>query len=93
MSEESKSNGAPTDGQEDTLVLKLQRNPWQLTIDGRVENLNLVMAMLDEAKREIETQWRIARGMSAQQQARAQQEDAARVQGILDHVGRNLKRN
>lgn len=76
----SDGNGEP---RKDTIILTLTREPWQMEISGEVENMNLMMAMLQEATRTVEMQWRIE---AAKEHQKMQQEatlENARVQSIL----------
>lgn len=70
----------------DQIVISLVRDPWQVTIDGSVENLNLCLAMLDEVRRVIDTKWRIAAAIEAQEEHKKEQAGNARVASIIGRV-------
>jgi len=67
----------------DTITLTLQRSPWGLVIEGEVENLDLAMAMLQQAMRKVDMDLRIAAGLAAQQQHKVSAEELSRVKNIL----------
>jgi hypothetical protein len=69
-----------------TIILTFVREPWQLTIDGETENLNVAMAMLDEAKRVMETKWRIAAALEAQEENKRRLEGESRLKSVLGRV-------
>ena len=73
------------------IVLTFSTDPWGLTIEGNVENGDMALAMLDQARRKVETDMRIAAGMEAQMAVRKKLEEEARVQGILSGRGRPLR--
>lgn len=77
---------------DDTVVLTLQREPWALTISGEVESIPVAMAMLNEALRSFEMQWRLGYAQEQQAIAKKNSEDMARVHNLLN---RNIpgKRN
>ena len=84
MSDTEKILDAP-----DQIIITLtSRKPWQITIGGAVESTNLALAMLQEAMREVETEWRIARGIAAQQKVKQQNDENARVLSILNKASR-----
>ena len=74
----------------DTVVLTLQRDPWQLTIGGQVENINLALAIVTEAQRTLETEWRIGAAISAQEQHKSRKHEEERIRNILD-IGSRIK--
>jgi len=74
----------------DHLLILFDKDTFVVKIHGNVANLDMAMAILMQAHRELETQWRIARGIAAQQQVNQQKADAARVASILD---KSLRRN
>lgn len=85
MSEEA--NKPPNGEQktpEDVIILRLERQPWKLTIDGQVESTNVALAMLQEAFREMETEWRIGRGIMAQQKLNQAKADQKHVEDLLN---------
>lgn len=92
MSEETNK---PTNGEqkepENVIILKLEQKPWKLHIDGQVESTDLAIAMLEGALREMETEWRIARGIAAQMKLKQAQDDQQRVDGILKGISINKK--
>lgn len=79
MSEEAKSY---------RIILTFTPEPWHLEIGGEVENLDMAMAVCQQALRSFEMQWRIAAGMQAQQEAKKAVEEHSRVAGILQKVSR-----
>jgi hypothetical protein len=74
----------------DHILIVFDKENFAVGIHGNVANLDMAMAILMQAHRELETQWRIARGIAAQQQVNQQKADAARVASILD---KSLRRN
>jgi hypothetical protein len=64
------------------LVLSLTTDPWQLTIEGETENLNVAMAMIEEARRVFDMKWR----MGAAQEAKAEQDKAAQELGRVHSI-------
>lgn len=76
----------PTTGEykDDTVVLKLQREPWALTIEGEVESVPIAMAMLTEALRVFEMQWRLEFAQEKQALAKKNADDMARVHNLLN---------
>jgi hypothetical protein len=73
----------------DQIIITLtSRKPWKIHIGGVIESPNLGMAMLQEALRELETEWRIARGIAAQQKVKQQNDENARVISILNKASR-----
>ena len=77
----------------DVLTITFTRDPWQIKIDGDIENLNVGLAMIEEAKRTLETQYRIAEGLKAQQAHSQQIKDNARVASLIDRTLTMPKRN
>lgn len=77
----SEDNGKP---KSDTLTINLVRDPWQLTIGGEVENLNVAMAMLQEAFRTVETEWRLAAAIAAQEKHNEAKQNNRKIQSIID---------
>lgn len=78
-------NGQPTEEAPDQITITLtSRKPWKITIGGTVESMNLALAMLADATREMETEWRIARGIAASMKHKQEQEDAQRVGSLLN---------
>ena len=73
------------------IVLTFTTDPWEMTIEGNVENGDMALAMLDQARRKVETDMRIAAGMEAQMAVRKKLEEEARVQGILSRGGKPLR--
>lgn len=85
MSDEAtKPPNGETNKPKNQIILRLEFQPWKLTIDGEVESANVAMAMLTEALREMETQWRIGRGIAAQQELNKHKEDQKRVDNLLN---------
>ncbi len=72
------------------LLLEFDPATHAVVIKGNVANLDMALAILAQASREIETQWRITRALEAQQEAKAAAEQNARVRSILDTT---MKRN
>lgn len=68
----------------DVLTLSLVRDPWQLTVQGEVENLNVALAMIEEAKRTIETEWRLGAAIAAQENHKKSAAELSRVRSIID---------
>ncbi len=60
----------------DFIKLELTRTPWHLRIEAQVDNYDLALAMLDQARRWFEQQLRIAGALEAQNQMRRAAEDA-----------------
>jgi phage terminase Nu1 subunit (DNA packaging protein) len=80
MSDNGQEQQAP-----DQIIITLNsRQPWQITISGKVESTNLALAMLQEAFRELETEWRLARAVAAQQKIKQEAADAERVSNLLN---------
>ena len=69
---------------DDTVVLILKREPWQLTIEGEVESVPLALNMLSEAMRTFEMQWRLEYAQEKQALAKKNAEDMARVHNLLN---------
>lgn len=71
------------------LVLTLDVLPtWHLHIGGNIENADVAVAMLDQAKRYFEAQLRAAQAMQLQRQMAEQAENAriaAAVRGSVPH--------
>ncbi len=67
------------------IALDFTASPRRLNIDAQVENYDMALAMLDQARRWFETQLRLARVMEAQAQMRRAAED----QAIAADVRRN----
>jgi len=67
----------------DHILLLFDKDTFGVEIHGNVANLDMAMAILMQAHRLLETQWRIAQGIAAQQQVKQQQADAARVNKIM----------
>lgn len=57
---------------------------FRLSVKGSYPNLDYAMNMLDQVRRELESQWRLAR----LQQMQAQAMEQARAQAIADQVMR-----
>lgn len=74
----------------DHILLVFNKDNFGLEIHGNIASIDMALAILMQAHRELETQWRIARGIAAQQQLNKQKADAARVSSILD---KTLRRN
>ena len=74
----------------DHILLVFNKENFGLEIHGNIASLDMAMAILDQAKRELESQWRIQRGIAAQVQFKQKMEDEARVRSIMD---RTIKRN
>lgn len=72
------------------LLLEFNPEMHAVVIKGNVANLDMAMAILAQASREIETRWRIQRAIEAQQEAKQAAEQNARVRSILDT---SMKRN
>jgi hypothetical protein len=67
----------------DHILLLFDKDTFGVQIHGNVANLDMAMAILMQAHRLLETQWRIAQGIAAQQQVKQQQADAQRVNRIM----------
>lgn len=77
------------EAKKDELIIRLvTRDPWQIVVDGQVENLNLALAMLAEATRSMEMEWRL--GAAREHQAKML-EQAAGKQDISNLLSMNLK--
>jgi hypothetical protein len=74
---------------QNTIILTLTKEPWQLDISGSTENLNVGLAMLEEAKRVLEMKWRVGAASAEVQEAKQGQQELQRVRTILD---RNQRR-
>ena len=70
------------------IILTFQTDPWQLTIEGDVENGDMALAMLQQCIRKVETDLRIAAGIQAQAEFKKNQQETERVASIL---GRSSK--
>lgn len=80
-------NGQTTaDAPDQTIITLVSRKPWQITIGGAVENMNVALAMLSETIREVETEWRIARGIAAQLKHKQDVQDTQRVNDLLNNL-------
>lgn len=86
----SDSNGSAPETQEPHMYLRLDPATHVVTIDGNVASLDMALAILQQATRYIESQWRIAQAFEAQAQAKQAAETNARVKNILDM---SMKRN
>lgn len=64
---------------EDVLILKLTRKPWRVDVGGSITEIDLALAMLEQAKRFFETQAHI---VAMTQQMKAAQ-DAEFAQSIV----------
>ena len=78
---------------DDTIVLTLKREPWELTVGGECESIPVAMAMLQEALRSFEMQWRLGYAQEQQTIAKKNAEDMARVQNLLNRNVPGGKRN
>jgi hypothetical protein len=68
----------------DHILLLFNKDTFGVTIQGNVANLDMAMSILMQAHRLLETEWRIAQGIAAQQKLNQQREDQKRVASILD---------
>lgn len=68
------------------ISLTFRTDPWELTIDGNVANGDMALAMLDQARRKVEQDMRIAAGIQATMEMKKKVEDETRVARLL---GRN----
>jgi hypothetical protein len=68
------------------LILKFTASPWSLAIEGNVENQNVAMAMLQEALRTMEMQWRLGYAKEAQAEQQKAALDNKRVTEILNRA-------
>lgn len=59
------------------LTLTLTVSPWHLEVGGQVESWDLALAMLDQARRDIESKIRLAHALEAQRQMQLAAENAA----------------
>jgi hypothetical protein len=66
------------------LLLEFDPASHAVIIKGNVANLDMALAILAQASREIETQWRITRALEAQAAAKQQNEQQQRVADILN---------
>lgn len=78
---------------DDTVVLTLKREPWALSVGGEVESIPVAMAMLTEALRVFEMQWRLGYAQEQQAVAKKNAEDMARVHNLLNRHAPDGKRN
>ena len=69
------SKGTPRD----VLVLQLTRDPWRLEIGGTLQDIDLAIAVVEQAKRYFETQAHLAAMMQQAKMA----EDAELAQSII----------
>jgi hypothetical protein len=66
------------------LLLEFDPATHGVIIKGNVANLDMALAILAQASREIETQWRITRAIEAQTAAKQQTEQQKRVADLLN---------
>lgn len=71
-----------------TLTIQFTPNTGRVAIAVGDEPIELVVALnlLQAAYRELEADWKIQRGIAAQQQLKQQQEDNARTAAILNRT-------
>lgn len=81
------NGGAPAAAGKIELTLTVA--PWHLDIKATVENLDMGLAMLDQARRYFEAQLRLQAAAQLQQQIVEQQ----RVAAIVDSVKDNLRQH
>jgi cell fate (sporulation/competence/biofilm development) regulator YlbF (YheA/YmcA/DUF963 family) len=74
---------------ESTIILSLTKEPWQLNITGECENLNVALAMLEEAKRVFEMKWKVGAAVAETEAAKQNVAEFQRVQSLL---GRNQRK-
>jgi hypothetical protein len=71
-----------------TIILTLTKEPWSLTISGECENIDLALAILEQAKRSFDLQWRVAAAATQMEAQKKNAEEIGRVRSILDHSRR-----
>ena len=67
----------------DQVVLIRDRTTGQVTINGNVQDLDLMLDMLARATRHMDVQFRITAAVEAQARIKQQQEDFQRVQRLM----------
>lgn len=73
----------------DSVLIYFNRNTFAMTIGGEVLSLECALAIVEQAKRSLETQHRIAAGLAAQAEMKKNMEDQQRVSRILHTVGKH----
>lgn len=68
------------------IIISFRADPWEITVDGNVTNGDMALAMLDQVRRKVEQDMRLAASIQAQMEMRKKIEEESRVQSIL---GRN----
>jgi hypothetical protein len=76
-------NGEP---KVDKIILTFTREPWQLRIDGEVENDNIAISMLNEAIRVFDLRWKVGSAKEMQKEEKQLAIDTHRVQEILSRT-------
>ncbi len=67
------------------IVLTFTASPWHLDIKATVENYDLALAMLDQARRWFEGQLRVQAALELQEQMRVAAENARIMASVRDN--------